>query len=265
MAVINQLGQRLVSGFLFWFHARGRRGHGIHSPFVFHLVTEVLNNKEHAAAELRNIEKIRKQLAGDKRTITHQDLGAGNWPQHIRIKDVVKKSVSPPKKLQVLYQLAHYLQPVSVIELGTSLGLSALTFARACPESRIITVEGSPSLALLAEENFKKLGVNTIDLRIADFDCILSEIVSTLSSPFLVYIDGNHRYRATVSYFNAFAERLDTRSCIIIDDIHWSGGMEKAWQEICLHSRSTFCLDFFDFGIIFYRENTAKTHYCLRY
>ncbi|MGC8804157.1 MAG: hypothetical protein ACP5PS_10390, partial [Bacteroidales bacterium] len=61
------------------------------------------------------------------------------------------------------------------------------------------------------------------------------------------------------------AERLDTRSCIIIDDIHWSGGMEKAWQEICLHSRSTFCLDFFDFGIIFYRENTAKTHYCLRY
>lgn len=265
MAVIKQLGQRLVAFMLFCFHARGLRGHGIHSPFVFHLVTEVLNHKKHATAELRDIEEIRKQLARDKRTITNHDLGAGKWSHSIRIKDIVNKSVSSPKKLQVLYQIANYLQPAYIIELGTSLGLSTLTFARACPEARVITVEGSPYLAHMAEENFKKLGINTIDLRIADFDGILSEIVATLSSPFLIYIDGNHRYSATVSYFNAFAERLDTRSCIIIDDIHWSVGMEKAWQEICLHPKSIFCLDFFDFGLIFYRPNTAKTHYCLRY
>ncbi|MEJ5263866.1 MAG: class I SAM-dependent methyltransferase [Bacteroidales bacterium] len=265
MLAVRHYGQRIEAFLRFLCHAKGRMGHGIHSPFVFHLVTEVLSNNRDAVSELKPIVQLRRMLAADKRTVKNYDLGAGNWSQSIRVGDIVKKSVSSPKKLQVLFQLARYLQPNIILELGTSLGISTLAFARACPQSQIITIEGSPDIAKLAEENFGKMGVASIDLRVGSFDQLLPGIMPLISPPFLVYLDGNHRYAATVNYFNILIELFDTRSCMIIDDIHWSTEMEKAWQEICLHPKSTFCLDFFYFGIIFFRENTVKTHYCLRY
>jgi len=265
MGTIKQQGHRLLSFLYFQLHAKSRKGYGIHSPFVFHLVTEVLGSNPPHVTELEKIEQLRQQLAGDNRSVELHDLGAGHWNHHPRIKDLIKRSVSSPRKLRALFKIAHYVRPEKVIELGTSLGLSALTFAKACPSARIITVEGSLSLAREAEDNFRKLEVTSIDLRIGAFEDWLPEITSQITSPFLTFIDGNHRYQATVNYFNAFATWIDTRSCIIIDDIHWSAEMEKAWHEICLHPKSTFCLDFFDFGIIFYRMNSAKSHYYLRY
>lgn len=265
MEAFRQQGHRLIAFLLFLLHVKSRKGYGIHSPFVFHLVTEVLNSNPSGSIELEKIEQLRKQLATDNRILPLYDLGTGQWKKKPCIKDIVRKSVSPPKKLQALFKIAHYLQPDKIIELGTSLGLSALTFSKACPAARVITVEGSPYLAREAEENFRKLEVTSIDLRVGAFDDLLPEITSQLNSPFLAYIDGNHRYSATINYFKAFAELIDPRSCIIIDDIHWSVEMEKAWHEVCLHSKSIFCLDFFDFGVIFYRPNSAKSHYCLRY
>ncbi|MCX7986941.1 MAG: class I SAM-dependent methyltransferase [Bacteroidales bacterium] len=264
MAKFKQYLQRIFAYLLFRLRAKSLKGHGIHSPFVFHLVTEVLQKHpdEHS---LHTIEQLRDKLSLDKRTIQLNDLGAGNWKNTPRVKEILKKSVSSSKKCRFFFQISKELNPNQIIELGTSLGLSALTFAVACPHAQVITVEGSAELANIAIENFKKIGVSNIDLKIGSFDDLLPKIIPLIKQPFIAYIDGNHRYNSTLKYFNVFVEQLDCQSCIIIDDIHWSKDMEKAWNAICQHSKSTICLDFYEFGIVFYRKNTAKTSYSIHY
>ena len=65
-----------------------RKGHGIHSPFVFDLVSRVFRNKIDPDI-VCSIEKIRKKMISDNRTIS----GKGSWFR-VRINEnKLKKSV----------------------------------------------------------------------------------------------------------------------------------------------------------------------------
>jgi hypothetical protein len=57
--------------------SRHRRGYGIHSPFVFSLVSDVFRNKT-GPDIVCSIEKIRKRLLADTRSLKVTDLGAGS-------------------------------------------------------------------------------------------------------------------------------------------------------------------------------------------
>jgi predicted O-methyltransferase YrrM len=265
MEVLKQSYQRLLAYLNFMVHAKGKKGHGIHSPFVFDLVTSIADLEKIPCPELKVIENIRKQLSTDNRILESFDLGAKPWKKPYRVKDILKKTVSNQAKCTFFFHLTQKIQPKYIIELGTSLGLSTLAFALAQPQAKIITIEGSPQIAEIARENFQKAGFHSIDQRTGSFDTILPLIIPEIKTPFIAFIDGNHSYLPTIQYFKTFAAKIDTNSCIIIDDIHWSKEMEDAWHEICQHTQSTFCLDFFYFGIIFYRRNTLKTHYYLHF
>ena len=48
----------------------------------------------------------------------------------------------------------------------------------------------------------------------------------------MVFIDGNHSEDATIRYFEESIKYSDQKTILIFDDIHWSSGMEKAWDYI---------------------------------
>jgi predicted O-methyltransferase YrrM len=260
----KKTAQRLYSFLKFLFHSNGIKGFGIHSPFAFQFVTEVIRPFKAEISDLQLVDSIREKNSHDNRVLSVIDFGTSKWKKPYRVKDILKRSVSNRKKSRILFQVAKFLNPDYIVELGTSLGITAITFSLASPHSRILTVEGSPEIAEIARENFTLAGLTNIEIRIGRFEDELPRLAAEISSPFLAYIDGNHCYSATINYFTIFIDKLDSQSCIIIDDIHWSNEMEKAWEEICSHAKSTICLDFYYFGIIFYRERTAKTRYNIR-
>ncbi|HEX9513414.1 MAG TPA: class I SAM-dependent methyltransferase [Puia sp.] len=260
-----QLARKYVQYYL---TASNGKGHGIHSPFVFDFVRGVLNDVGHYP-EYVLIENLRRQLEKDRTTLQIEDMGAGSALKATRersISDIARQAAKPKKLGQLLFRIARYYRSETILELGTSLGLSTAYLAAAATGSRVFTIEGAPEVAVVAERNFRSLGLGNIDLTIGNFDAVLEGVLNGAGRIDLAFIDGNHRLEPTLRYFDTLYGRLSPSSILIFDDIHWSREMEEAWESIKGDSRVYLTVDLFFIGLVFFRDTfKVKQDFVIRF
>lgn len=258
---------RILKYLNYFFRARHRKGHGIHSPFVYDLVSRVFRNKIDPSV-VNKIESIRKDLLNDHRIIELNDRGAGSHRMKSktrRISDIARHSPVPSSYGKLLYNLAADFGMPGVVELGTSLGISSMYMASARPGLKISTIEGSHAVAEIARENFSKAGISNIEVHAGSFDEIMPGLINENSKAGLVFIDGDHRYEPTMRYFNYLVKVADDSSVIVIDDIYYSEEMEKAWNDIRKSPRVGVTVDIFRMGLVFFRKGISRTDYLVKY
>lgn len=252
----------------YYFTASNGKGHGMHSPFVFRFILSVLNNQA-GEAPPREIERLRKVLQQDKRMLKIEDFGAGSRvakSQQRTVAQLARSALKPKKYAQLLFRLVRVYQPQTILELGTSLGLTTAYLANGHPAAEVVTIEGSQTIAAVAAQNFATLGLHKIRQEVGDFDAVLPAVIQQLSSIDLAYVDGNHRYQPTVRYFHQLLPKITNDSILVFDDIHWSQEMEKAWKEIKQHPSVQCTVDIFFLGFVFFRrEFKAKQHFTIRF
>jgi len=244
-----------------------RRGHGIHSPFLFDLVTRVFRNSEGKDIDNR-IGLIRKNLRKDKRILRIEDLGAGGTGRgyrNARVCDVVRRSSVSPKYGQFLTNMAAEFGKDLIFELGTAAGISSMYMVMGAPGSRLLTIEGSEELAGLASANFKEAGLSNITVLKGSFDTNLGVLSAMGAAPGLIYIDGDHRKFPLLSYFDRLNQLSDAETVIIIDDINHSPEMGEAWEEITKDERVAMTVDIYRMGIVFLKKGLTPGHYVIRY
>ncbi len=241
--------------------------HGVHSPFVYKLVDEVIYDF-HAKEVYNSIEQTRSELLQDKRFISITDLGAGshlNNNKQKQVKVLAKNALKPARVAQLIYRLAHFFNPETVIELGTCLGITTAYLSKAAPSAKIVSIEGCPQTAGIAAENLSKLNVQNVDLKIGNFDNLLPDVISDFEELDFVFIDGNHRKDATLNYFEWCLPKLSKNSILIFDDIYWSKGMKEAWKQIKAHQQVTVTVDLFWIGLVFIRPGQVKEDFKIRF
>lgn len=247
--------------------AANGKGHGIHSPFVFDFVTHVLNDRR-TYAEYAQIEALREFLGKDDRVLPVEDLGAGSVSgagEHRKVMDIARHSAKPRRLGRLLFRVARHYRPATMVELGTSLGLSSAYLAAGAKDARLYTIEGSSALATAAGDNLRSLG---LDARIVtgNFDDELGSLLQRVGRVDLAFIDGNHRYEPTLRYFEDLFKHASPCSALLFDDIHWSGEMERAWEEIRLDPRVMMTIDLFFLGFVFIREEfKVKQDFTIRF
>ena len=247
--------------------SKHKNGHGIHSPFVFAIVSGIMRNKINPAVVLK-IEKRRKELISDRRTIIVKDLGAGSKKMNTnlrKVSDIASNSAVTEKYGVLLTGMAEKFGKPYIVEFGTSLGISTMYLASGSAETQVYTMEGCPATAKIARENFKCERFNNIKQFIGPFDDLLPTIKELSGEPGLVYIDGNHRKEPVVDYFYQMSEKSGNDTVIIIDDIHNSKEMEDAWNIIKHHEKVTTTIDINRMGIVFFRAGLTHHDYYLRY
>lgn len=236
------------------FYMKAKTRFQLHSPFVFELVQDALEDERHYYA-FDYIEQLRRKILGDHSLVEVTDLGAGSRVHQSNKREVAaicKAASSSAQQGQQLFKLIHLLKPKTVVELGTNLGLGSLYISQALPsEGHLYTLEGCPNLANLAQKHFRILEANNISLINGNFDDTLEPLLKQLGSVDLVYIDGNHTEEATLRYFEWAAEHISPNGCLIFDDIFWSKGMNKAWEAIKKDPRFQLNLECLDFGMVF--------------
>jgi len=255
---------RFVQYLLF---SRHRKGHGIHSPFIFDVTRDLFRNKT-ATRFVITIENIRKRNISDQRIIEVTDLGGGSSRMKNRfrkVSDIAKNSAIPEKYGHLLTEMsAKFGKPV-VVEFGTSLGISTMYLAAGCPEVPVYTMEGCPRTSELATDNFRASGFQNISLLNGPFDEMIIVIKEKRLSPGLVFIYGDHRKQPLCNYFRQMVEISDNETVIIIDDIHSSPEMEEAWDEIKKYENVSSTIDLFRMGIVFFRKGLSPVNYVIRY
>ena len=252
----------------YYLTAANAKGHGVHSPFVFDFITKVLNDKA-GYDDYNKVESLRKNSLMDKAILTIEDHGAGSSTSASKersVSSIAKNAVKSKKYAQLLYRIAKYYQPDSIIELGTSLGITTSYLSLARPAGNVFTLEGSGEIANKALQNFKALALPNVRLIEGNFDYTLPSLLYYLTSVDLAFIDGNHRLKPTENYFHWLIEKANSNSIFIFDDIHWSSEMEQAWGHIKEHPAVRCSIDLFFIGIIFFRwEFREKQHFAIRF
>lgn len=236
--------------------------HGVHSPFVFDLVTKTFPARK---ADLHDFvaEKWRAECVANETVINVHDLGTGtSGPSTISA--IAQRATKPAQEGRLLYRIAKRFQPKTILELGTSLGVSAMYLRAGAPDAKLVTIEGCPETARVAQEGMKKYGVEA-DVRTGNFSSALPGVLEELKSVDLVYIDGNHRLQPTLAYFNLIRKYAHNETVFIFDDIHWSEEMEAAWKTVSEDPEVHVSIDVFHFGLVFFRKQQMRQRFVLRW
>lgn len=245
---------------------KSKNRHGLHSPFIYRLVDEVIYDKRHK--EVYDIvEEQRNHLLKDNRMITVTDLGAGshvNNNKQKKISDITTNALKPPKLAKLLYRLAAFTKPTNIIELGTCLGITTVYLQHAAPNAKVYTLEGCPRTAGIAKDVFKRAGLNDINVITGNFDDTLGNVLNSQEKLDFVYIDGNHQRDATLRYFEWCLPKVHEDTMLIFDDIYWSEGMKQAWEQIKAHPKVTVTVDLFWIGLVFFKPGQAKEDFKIR-
>lgn len=252
----------------YYFTAANGRGHGVHSPFVFDFITNVLNDKRFFYA-YDQAERLREAVLHNNASLEVLDHGAGSSvipSRYRKVKDIARWSLKPPKYARLLFRMANYYHPATIIELGTSLGITTAYLALANTAGQVYTFEGAPAIADIARQHFDRLGLSNIHLTEGNFDDTLRPALAKAGRADLVFIDGNHRREPTLRYFSWLLPYVQPGSLFVFDDIHWSAEMEEAWHTIRLHPAVTCSIDLFFVGIIsFSPDFKEKQHFSIRF
>ena len=253
---------QLKTYFNYWLDAVDE--HSLHSPFLFDLYTKVIKVESEGIVE---IEKLRADLLKTQREILVEDLGAGS--RHFNnskraINEIADTSLSDLRFSLLYLRIAKYIDAKSIVELGTSLGINTLYLAQK-KEAKVFTFEGSDAVAEIAQDTFEFASAKNIELIKGNIDTTLYSNLSRMPKIDLVFMDANHQYKPTIKYFEHLLDKIHHKSILILDDIHSSPEMEKAWRELRNHELVYTSIDLYRCGILFFDPSLNKQHVVLQF
>ena len=244
-----------------------RKGHGVHGPFLYSLITNVFR-KQISRDVVKNIENIRKRMLSDHRILKVTDYGSGQGrgEKDLRqVKEIARMAPVKEKYGKLLAKLSGEYGRNCIIELGTSLGIGTMYLAAGAPGAVVHTIEGCPGIAEVASENFKVAGYNNITLHKGTFREVLDGFIKMNIVPGLIFIDGDHREERMLEYFEKLYSLSDEGTVMVFDDIHNSKGMGAGWGKIMKDNRVTLSVDIFRMGLLFFRKGLTPASFIIRY
>lgn len=244
--------------------------HGVHSPFVFSLLTKCFYDKK-PKPEYSILKNYRKSLLQNKNFIEVTDFGAGSKvfkSNRRQISKIAQTAGISPKKAELLYRVTNYFKPATILEIGTSLGLATSALALGNSKAKVITLEGCPQTSSIAKTQLQEFDCNNVENVVTEFESYFEDLQLRLKTEIknfnLIYFDGNHSKKATLTYFELLLPTINNDSVWIFDDIHWSQDMEEAWEIIKKHPKVTVTIDTFQWGFVFFRHEQEKEHFVIR-
>ena len=203
---------------------------------------------DEAAAE-RGIGRVRRRLAASELSVAVEDFGAGSRPGNVgdaakppqrRVADVYGRAAAPPAWGRLLFGLVRALQPASVLELGTSLGVGAMHLQAALAlnaledaPGRLVTLEGAPTLAALAEQHLAEVPASAeTEVVVGRFDATLGGVAEAHGPFGLVVVDGHHEAAAALRYVGRLRPYLAPGALVVLDDAEPWAAIRPAFHRL---------------------------------
>jgi predicted O-methyltransferase YrrM len=243
-------------------NAKGRQG--IHSPFVYNLMDKVLSRP--ISSEIKHRQKaLFAELRSDNTNIDFEEFGAGSKKlgKQRTVKQIFTTNSTHKKYGDLLIRIMQCYQPMSVLELGTSLGTGTLQMHWGNPLAKITSIEGCKETFAVAKKNILNHSLNDqIHTKNCTFQDYFNEPITELFD--LVFIDGHHDGNSLIEYVKKLEKHTHNDTIFILDDIRWNNDMFSAWNKLSSDHQYHLTIDFFKMGLLIRQPNKQKEHFTLR-
>lgn len=243
---------------------RHRRGDGVHSPFVFNLITKVIRERAVYYC-FQEIEALRKELLQSKETILCPDRRHKGKFCRTTVAAAVKREAVRPKYGALLFRLTNRFRSKSILQIGSSLGLSTLYLTLYAPALKCVSLERVPAFASIAGQLYSRAARTAIDVRIGDYKELLPGILREMGTVDFLFLNGRREQEDMLWLFTACLPYLTDDAVLVCEGIKSSRAMRCFWKEVCRHPEVTVTLDLFAAGIVFFDKKLYKRNYTVYY
>jgi len=244
------------------FRAKGMRS--VHSPWLYQLYESLRNPDALKDSAITKIAFLHGQLRVDNTPLIFDEIGSREGLIKSTVSSVYKRTASSVRDAEMIAELASQFNGKTILEMGTAFGTTSLAMHFAARKSRIITLEGVPEIADIAQENFNKYEANNVALKIGRFADTLPQVISDEKELALVFIDGHHSRKPTIEYLEMIVPALSEKAIVVLDDIYYSRDMRQCWSELQQHWAFQVKMDFFRFGLLIKNADLSRESFRLR-
>lgn len=235
---------------------RAQTIYDVHAPLAYAFLGQVVEDDRHFYA-FDQIAAQRRTLARDGTVIALDDHGAGSQvgaAVRRRVRDILRTSGTPPRFGRYLHKAVDFTGARHVLELGTNLGIGTAYLASALPTGgRLVTIDADEQLVARAKATVKHAAADArVSFRAGTFAAELGPALESLGRVDLAFLDGHHEDEPTRRYFAQVCRYRHSGTVVILDDIHWSAGMESAWEWVKARPEVTLTLDLQRWGVAFF-------------
>ena len=249
---------RTISRIKYLKKARHRRGHGIHSPFLFYLITEVIENKE-KLPQLKSLRLLKKKaldLIDDSSDSSVKKIYDQFDIRYTKPKKLYKKVELPEKYKHIVFQLIREFKPVSIVHYGPTLGVNLAILATANLDSRVYQVINDPFCELISKRLLDDSAIGNIQ--------IVPEKSEPEIIPEFILLNCLSEPDLSQSIIQNYINQHNDDGVLIIRGIHASKEMETIWQNTIASQNIRVSLDLFEIGIILFRKGLQKENFILK-
>ena len=132
-------------------------------------------------------------------------------------------------------------------------------------EYEMYTIEGDHSLCNVTVLLLEKTRVGQIELICVDLDMTLISKLERMDIINLDFLDENNTSDASTSQYKILKQERSEKSIFVIDDIHWSLGMERFWNVVKEDPEVTCAIDIYGMGLLFFNPDLPKQSYIVAF
>lgn len=235
----------------------------VQPPFAFALLEAAFKARRGEPG----IERERQRLLNDRNAFLETvDHGAGSnfAGERKTVGAIARTSLKRKRHAAAVAAWADAIEAKRILELGTCLGITTAYLANRS-EVEVVTLEGNADRLQIAEGAWQRLG---LEKRIHGVQGKFSDTLPTVLSEGklfdLIFIDGHHEGEALKAYLRQLTPYLAEDGLVVCDDIHWSGDMETAWEEIATSGEWTLAMDTFEMGVLSRRKGLTPSRFSVR-
>ncbi|MFP5040053.1 hypothetical protein [Parasediminibacterium sp. JCM 36343] len=248
--------QQLYKQLVFYCKAANSKGHGMHSPFVYEFITEVLNDDRQYYV-FETIESIKQELLKDNRMV---DCNGTNTTV-----SAFAQSLLPAKYHQLLFRMVEFYKPSTILEIGSSLGIVASYLAAPNAANKVVNITGNPLLALISKQVISEAGIRNADILCQNRFSLDANREKLTNADFVLV----HLNMDTVAFDYTELIQLkeaSTSTILVLTNIHANKNNEKVWEQVINIATGTYAVELFNIGFLFFRkEQLLKQHFAVRF
>ena len=239
------------------FCSRHWRGYGIHSPFVFELVTRVIEEKL-PYYKYGLVEKVRKIYQTSSKSLFLDG-------EEVKVSRLAKRLSMDPSHAQVMFRLVNKFKPRNVVETGMGMGITTMYLAAPDAKLNVVTIERRKVLAEFASSYIRKAGFRNVKVEEGDPLERLSKVMGGMEELDFLYMGDCLEGKDVEARLRICMPKMSCRSVLVVCGIYENESMTEAWRHIQAMEKVRVTLDLFKYGIVIFDGRLQKEDYYLRY